>query len=178
VWGAMVTPREGIVSVEQEAVPGSDETMEAADFYGFSDEEDLQRSNNDALENIAFKQISAGYQFNCGIRYDNGDLVCWGHVDKLLYGSSSGGHLTMEGPFKQVSAGVLGACALYEDGAKPALCMGAAKSTMSGRYSVEYDQIAVSSTMICGINIDNSQLECGGMNTNMRAATPHGLEIA
>lgn len=177
----MVTPREGIAVVEQDAFPGADETAEAADFYGFSEDEETQRGgggSGDALDNIVFKQITSGYQFTCGIRYDNGDLVCWGHVDKLQFGSSQGGHLTVEGPFRQVSAGVLGACALYEDGSKPVLCMGAAKSTMSGKYNIEYDQISVSTTMVCGVNMDNSQIECAGMNLNMKAATPHGLEIA
>lgn len=182
IWGATVTPQEAIAVVEAEAFPGMDEAMEAADFYGFSEEEGAQQApDSDSLTNIVFKQISVGHQFTCAIRYDNSDLVCWGHIDKLQYGASlanAEGHLRVEGPFKQVSTGVLGVCALYEDGSKPVLCMGPAKSTMSGKYNIEYDQISVGTTMVCGVNMDNSQLECGGMNAMFKKATPHGLEIA
>ena len=178
MYGSMKTPRERTDSAEALASP--EEGSDSADFYGFQEEAAAAASSrlrDDALTNVVFKQISVGYQFSCGIRYGNGDLLCWGHVDSLRIGSSGSEHLVIKGPFKQVAAGVLGACALYEDGTQPALCLGAAKFTMT-KYAVEYDQIGVSTTMICGVNMDNSQLECSGWNRNIAAATPHGLEIA
>lgn len=175
----MKTPKEININNIEENNNGS--TLEDnTDFYGFNEEENIINANiheENLLINIEFKQISIGYKFSCGIRYDNGNLLCWGFIDGLLYGSSKNEYLTIDGPFKQVSAGTLGVCAIYEDGIKPILCLGPAKSIMSN-YHIEFDQISVRTTMICGVNMDNSQLECSNMNKNIAAATPPNLEIA
>lgn len=178
VFGAMRTPEElANGSMEHEVAP--DEGTDNADFYGFNEEESLPSSGgvNGDVAKIVLKQISVGYRFTCGIRYDNSNLLCWGHLDSLQYGASASEYLTFEGPFRQVASGVLGFCAIYEDGTKPVLCLGAAKSTMR-KYAVEYDQIDVGTTMICGVNMDNSQLECSGVTRNIAAAMPPGLEVA
>jgi hypothetical protein len=76
-------------------------TVEEEDGY-----DEVEEDASDTV-NVQFKQISVGSEFSCGITFAD-DLQCWGR--KLHYGGIS--H-KVQGPFKQISVGGAGVCALY-----------------------------------------------------------------
>ena len=81
-----------------------------------------QKAEEVLLSRLQFKQISVGEGISCGLTlalgsgvtdsngatYKDGDMVCWGN---------NKGHSNLaphtQGPYKQVSVGPLGVCALF-----------------------------------------------------------------
>ena len=71
---------------------------------GYDDENDLSG------DHVQFKQISVSGAYSCGITL-KGDLYCWGVA--RTYGLKE--TLRQEGPFKTVSVGEAGVCAIHAD---------------------------------------------------------------
>ena len=133
------------------------------------------------MKQIIFKQISVGPSTTCGIRYDNSDLMCWGNLESLNLE-----HGTVPGPFKQVSSGRMGVCAIYDTEAmldagrtvnQALICFGRAAFITPVHENISFDQILVSS-MVCGVVMEDSSLVCYGGGKKDGRAIPEELEIA
>jgi hypothetical protein len=150
------------------------------------------------LERLQFKQISVGEGVSCGLTlastltdsagtpYADGDLVCWGNQQ---------GHMKMaphtKGPFKQVSVGPLGVCAIYADdaptttaAAAPARphglqCWGFINNLFDATEAAlfSWDQVAVGSLSMCAVTMI-SELQCWGTGLHDIERRPLDIEIA
>ena len=139
------------------------------------DEEDNEDDEEDDEDNIVippelttyrFKQISTTHDGTCGIEYDTGDLVCWGFPQiQAEFGEPSrnldppfdGRHVS--GPFKQVSIGLAGACAITETDNK-IQCWRNAGSFGHAAGST-WNQVKVADGSMCAVAMD-SRLVCSG----------------
>lgn len=124
------------------------------------EEEDAKILETKRVEAVEFMQISVGYEFACGISYPAGDLYCWGEASRL----KSLLHGVLPGPFKQVSVGKIGACAIRADDEK-LQCYGTPLQTRMKLNPppewVKFDQIKVGPLAVCAVDLD-SQLYCWG----------------
>jgi hypothetical protein len=124
----------------------------------------------------------------------DGDLVCWG---------ARKGHANMPhyipGPFKQVSVGALGVCALYSEHASVNVSASASSTatiaTATGRphtmqcwgfvtnlvssnaTTTAWDQVAVGPLSVCAVTM-LSELECWGTGLHDIERRPMDLDIA
>lgn len=195
-WGSesydeLTSPIEQHLNADGEVVSqNEDGGDEGEDFYGFNEFEGGEagtsgselHSPRDAMNKVAFKQISAGSRTTCGIRYDTSDLMCWGNLESLYLETQ-----TVPGPFKQVASGRMGVCALYDTEAMvengttppaPMVCYGRARLIVPPPSDmVDFDQVAVSS-MVCGVSMENSQMLCYGGSKLDARSIPADLEIA
>ena len=105
-WGSGPSKGPGSYHVRPPVVDREvDESAEEEEEDGYDDvEEDMSDTVN-----VQFKQISVGSEFSCGITFSD-DVQCWGR--KQHYG---GIPHKAKGPFKQISVGGAGVCALYGD---------------------------------------------------------------
>ena len=186
--------------VEEEEEEGEEEVVDEEED---SDDENLDSLHDQAhtavlMERFQFKQISVGEGFSCGIVLQEevanltavvheGDLVCWGGHRKH---SSMPHHVV--GPFKQVSVGSMGVCAIYmgeEDmdmdhrrkGTKgPAphnmKCWGFITNFVYPNDNA-WDQVSIGSLSVCGVTM-MSQLECWGTGIHDVKNMPRDIEIA
>lgn len=128
------------------------------------EEEDMEEGSRrklgeDALDGwtqtiakLKFKQVSVGGMSICGILYPNGELVCWGQMRRFT-------HDPLPGPYKQVSVGSSGACALREED-DVAECFDLAVLKASGCImDLPFDQIKVGGVTICAVDLQ-SNLVC------------------
>ena len=158
---------------------------EEYDFYGeeLQDQALLDEEN----EPVQFRQISVGEQVVCGVLLNNNHIKCWGHHRHRRNSLPT----DMEGPFRQVSVGTSGICAIYDDmgvestsigvdGEAEAMedlsstlkCWGTAAIHTSNQIAgKKYDQVRVGNTGICAITQDYS-VECYGLFRNLM---PDGL---
>ena len=181
---------------EEEEEEGEAEEEEMED----NDVENLESLRDHAIlmERLQFKQISVGEGFSCGIvlqeEFANltavvheGDLVCWGGHRKH---SSMPHHII--GPFKQVSVGTIGVCAIYIGGEDRDLdsrrkgTEGPAPHTMKCwgfitnfvfPKDAAWDQVSVGSLSVCGVTM-MSELECWGTGMHDVKKMPRDIEIA
>ena len=206
--GTVMDEEEEEEEEEEEAEEGAD-----ADSYDDEDEEQGTGSALDAtkkaeavlLERLQFKQISVGEGISCGVTlagaggaagagtavevdasgvpYSDGDLVCWGNRK---------GHMNMaphtKGPYKQVSVGPLGVCALQSADA-PNLsaksrphamsCWGFVTNFINATEasSFSWDQVAVGSLSACAVTMV-SELQCWGPGYHDVERRPLDIEIA
>lgn len=126
-------------------------------MYGDEIVEEVESTN-------CFVQVSVGVKYSCGITCKDGNILCWG--DKMLHGIYP---QFMTGPFKQVTVGGAGVCAIYgEEGHISAniaenslVCWGNAKQQMPEHMPEEWDQILVGDFITCGITMQ-SDVKCWG----------------
>ena len=181
---------------EEEEEEGEAEEEEMED----NDVENLESLRDQAIlmERLQFKQISVGEGFSCGIvlqeEFANltavvheGDLVCWGGHRKH---SSMPHHII--GPFKQVSVGTIGVCAIYigdddryldprrkgTEGPAPHTmkCWGFITNFVFPK-DIAWDQVSVGSLSVCGVTM-MSELECWGTGMHDVKKMPRDIEIA
>jgi hypothetical protein len=154
------------------------------DEYEGDDEEEEETSNDGILPNgqedsnyIQFRQIAVGESLSCGITLMGSHLVCWGDP-RVFYKTDL--PKQVKGPFRQVSVGAAGVCAIRgesEDGTDQKQlpssfpdeflpdslqCWGVAKNMIKQDHFIAWDQISVGSNYICGVSME-SEVECGGV---------------
>jgi hypothetical protein len=179
------------------------EFKETADNFGWSEEITIGENDDDyadddnpapivsdddkRLSKVQFRQISVTKDMSCGITLIGAHLRCWGKQFLHMRGRWP---VSVKGPFRQVSAGGLGVCAIVgseedlngdESFLKVASagtnrhpdsleCFGPVKDYVRADYFLAWDQIAVGVMYVCGVSMD-SQLFCGGMITpNVQAS--------
>lgn len=182
--GAMVVPTENVEATSDSSNAAAPDEQ---DFYGFNEFEENEiglggdSQSDGSVKNIVFKQISVGPSTTCAIRYDNSDLMCWGNMESLNLHDG-----TVKGPFRQVSSGRMGVCAIYDTEAmaeagiiaeQSLICFGRAAFVTPVHENIVFDQILVSS-MVCGVVMEDSSLKCYGGGKNNARAIPEELEIA
>jgi hypothetical protein len=125
-------------------------------------QEELRR-----VDKLQFRQISVGEGQSCGITLLGTHLMCWGDKSHKPF--------QVAGPFRQVSVGRLGVCAISArkndeltqtggvDEADHIQCWGFARMIvdLSGLEQVQWDQISVGDTTACAVSMD-SELKCWG----------------
>jgi hypothetical protein len=114
--------------------------------------EDILDGWKQSIAQLKYKQVSVGGLGACGILYPNGELVCWGNLQRFA-------HDPLPGPYKQVSVGYSGACALREEDDVPE-CFDHAVYWTSGIRGKPFDQIKVGSGGVCAVDLQ-SNLVCG-----------------
>jgi hypothetical protein len=112
------------------------------------------------VRDLEFKQISVGFEYACGILYRSGNLQCWGH---------KGSHNKLNrhevvGPFKQVSVGATGVCALQEDDTMRCFGRRINDDLADMNPYRKWDQISVGGKGFCAVDIYSS-VECFGLFT-------------
>jgi len=159
------------------------------DEYEGEDEENEQSlvtegelSNDGTIEQVStvqFRQISVALDISCGITLLGAHLQCWGN--DILF-KRKGFPARVQGPFRQVSVGELGVCAIVAEPDEISgdedilrvnsslnntmvpdtlLCWGMAARQFNTQKFSAWDQVKVGSTLICGVSM-NSELECVG----------------
>ena len=127
---------------------------------------------------VQFRQISVGESLSCGISLLGGHLYCWGSPEFFHYNRDI--PRQKKGPFRQVSVGSLGVCAILADPSELTgvdssaeievdenhspdrlLCWGTAKNLIDQSRFDAWDQISVGTSYICGVSME-SEVECGG----------------
>jgi len=158
---------------------------EEYDFYG----EELQDQTlvDEENEPVQFRQLSVGEQVVCGVTLHNNHIKCWGHHRYKRNSLPT----DIEGPFRQVTVGVSGICAIYDDVgmemsdinidgeaetvvdlSSTLKCWGIAEAhTKNQIQGKKYDQVRIGNTGICAITEDYS-VECYGL---YREYMPEGL---
>lgn len=168
----------------QENFGWTDEALTDDTQDDYADEEEQSPIINDddkRLSLMQFRQISVTDDMSCGITLIGAHLRCWGSLALHKRGKWP---LSAKGPFRQVSAGGLGVCAIVaaeedvsgeeeflkvkgpENGRQPDSleCWGTAKRMINPTIFPAWDQITVGTNYICGVSMD-SQLSCGGLMT-------------
>ncbi len=159
---------------EEEIVPGDD------DYADDDNTSPIVSDDDKRLSKIQFRQISATREMTCGITLIGAHLRCWGY--KMLHRRGRW-PLSVKGPYRQVSAGVFGVCAIVGseedlDGEENFLkvaspgdrspdsleCWGMARDYFNTTRYTAWDQVSVGSLFACGVSMD-SQLYCDGMLT-------------
>lgn len=126
---------------------------------------------------VQFRQISVGESISCGVTLLGSHLLCWGDpVDFFVHKDLP---RQQKGPYRQVSVGSAGVCAIradieedlaneefaveVPDGHLPDRleCWGPAKSIINQYKFDAWDQVSVGSNYVCGVSMD-SEVECGG----------------
>jgi len=132
---------------------------------------------------ILFRQIAISDDHGCGIRFDDGGIVCWGanrlgqSVTVLPTDQMPQGRLDADtGPFRQVSLGMETTCAIGGNGQIG--CWGHNINFDPGKYpkGTQYDQLSVGRYHFCAVTMD-SELHCWG-NIDGQITVPDGLTIA
>lgn len=175
----------------RELTESEKDAMEAEEEDGYDEENDLSG------DNVQFKQISVSGQYSCGITFDDA-LQCWGHPKSFGIQSM----LKHEGPFKTVSVGESGVCAIHSDtdadseeeeevnengeikvrSHKPnsIKCWGSGASRLLAAHAPElgdhdWDQVRVRKSSICGVTMQ-SEIKC--MGTMHKIVIPDDLIVA
>lgn len=122
---------------------------------------------------VLFAQVSVGPEFSCGIRALDRALQCWGAssvhrmhqeaeqeagVPGLFDGEV---RIVVEGPFRQVSVGRVGVCAIEQEGALR--CWGhveVPRDVLSG--PLRWDQVSVGFLGACASTEDEAAVHCWG----------------
>ena len=107
---------------------------------------------------MLFRQISAGVNFTCGLRY-TGNITCWGN-------NSDGQTAAPPGLFTQVAAGNKHVCALDADGM--AVCWG---NVAHAPADSAFTAIGGGYNYTCGLTV-SGRLECRGSIGNVSQAGP------
>jgi hypothetical protein len=124
---------------------------------------------DEGVSKIQFRQISVGDGQSCGITLLGAHLQCWGGRGKKP--------LMAVGPFRQVSVGGSGVCAITaaaedqsegQEGGREAdrlVCWGFAEQMVhySGDSAAHYqwDQVSVGASSVCAVTLD-SEMRCWG----------------
>ena len=150
---------------------------EPDDFY-IDDEEEQEEDEGETVQveekivhQLKFKQISISDKFSCGILYEDDSLYCWGDV---LFNETPKKAYVREGPYRQISAGKFGICAIKSD-TNRVECHGTITLSVKPGED-EYDQISVGRFATCAVTMD-STARCFTTRKDMREV-PEGLEIA
>lgn len=126
---------------------------------------------------VQFRQISVSDGVSCGITLLGAHIRCWGRESSV----GSRWPSIARGPFRQVSVGHLGVCAITAseddlsseesilqvkvDDANHSPdsleCWGTVKSFLKKDTFASWDQVKVGSVSACGVSM-NSELECAG----------------
>jgi hypothetical protein len=80
------------------------------EYEDYEDEETAKAAPSTSL--VQFRQLATGEGFSCGITLLGSHILCWGMKARLKRG---GMVREVEGPFRQLSAGRLGICALTDE---------------------------------------------------------------
>eukprot|EP01041_Mallomonas_annulata_P004789 gene4789-9547_t len=142
------------------------------------------------IEHVVFRQVSVGQGFSCGIRLEDGAMQCWGEAKRHRMSSSktpgfgslfaSSSSTVVSGPFRQVSVGRLGVCAILEDDGTLA-CWGQAKNIVpeggGGGGDGPWDQVSVRYLGVCAVS-QTSLLQCWGGAAVITEQAPQDIEIA
>ena len=162
---------------------------DAEDFYEDEDEEINSETGQIIKDSevglVQFRQISTSGDISCGITLLGANIICWGTSSQFR-----GNFLPrqMQGPFKQVSAGDWGVCAITADpqeimaedhelnvdhsidASKPdqLKCWGFPSFTLDPHRFEAWDQISVGSTYACGVSME-SEIDCFGAHVPMQA---------
>jgi hypothetical protein len=128
-----------------------------------------------------FRRISVGVQFACGIRQDNGGILCWGSpgsVEACSFAPQAGQLDAPSGSFVEIASGTYSSCAVRDDGS--VACWGAGKSTddpnvmfcggplnfgQSKPPPGSFRSVAVGSNHACGVHT-NGMVECWGAGSS------------
>lgn len=154
--------------------PGDGEDEEEEDFDMYEDEDENEgASQSSGLRNkIQMRQVTASNEWSCGISLEGQNLHCWGHKRIHSKRPDSYPPKFLLGPFKQVSAGAMGVCALRESKEKggdsaavPAdglQCWGTVDFLLPNDLRKgAYDQIEVGPLLSCVVTMV-SELACWG----------------
>eukprot|EP01039_Chlorochromonas_danica_P007678 gene7678-8485_t len=134
-----------------------------------------ERLNKQEIQLMQFRQLSAADAITCGITLFGSHLLCWGakHIFR------KGFPRRVMGPYRQVSAGMLGVCVITgdhideqegdrsdeESSARSAsdrlVCWGNVKDMVRPAQFDGWDQVSVGSTGACAVSLD-SDLACWG----------------
>lgn len=129
----------------------------------------------DELSYMQFRQLAVGETLSCGISLLGSHLFCWGS-ERVFY--NSGLPRQARGPWRQVSVGSSGVCAIRgeaegeektgeSDWQPDSLqCWGMAKGLIPTDRFPAWDQISVGSSFVCGVSME-SEVECGGVFHNI-----------
>jgi hypothetical protein len=130
----------------------------------------VSETGDETISKIQFRQVSVGEGQSCGITLLGGHMHCWGGNPKKP--------LRSNGPYRQVSVGRRGVCAITASSetdstweADMLKCWGFADTdvhysggTEDSAASYRWDQVTVGSTSICAVTMD-SELKCWGGGT-------------
>ena len=154
----------------------NEEDVEDEDNYDdeddYDDEDGESSKTPKEMKNILFKQISAAEAVNCGIKYEDSSLYCWGHLPHLPQPRAK--HFSKPGPYRQVSVGEGGICAILEESNRVE-CFGTV-AMFFPQGNQEWDQIFVGFKGACGVTVD-SKPKCYGISPEVDDI-PKDLEIA
>lgn len=89
--------------------------LEPDDDENYEDDDETDVSEKTTFKEVIFKSVSVG-SMSCGIRYKDSALQCWGHT------KASPELRNLPGPFRQITTGHHGTCAILED--DRAICWG------------------------------------------------------
>lgn len=126
---------------------------------------------------LQFRQIAVSESISCGITLIGSHLICWGNA-RNFYNTDI--PRQVRGPFRQVSVGASGVCAIRgeksedseqdndanqdsENAPDTLHCWGYAKHLINSKYFSAWDQVSVGCTYICGVSMD-SEVECGSFH--------------
>lgn len=132
-----------------------EENVDVSSEWEIEEEEPVVVGDEPA-EPIQFMQISVGASLSCGIAYDSQAIHCWGDLNGHKLSSEP-----LPGPFKQVSVGDLGVCAIEASDRSSIVCWGRAASLIDGLADYRFDQVKVGGRNLCAVTM-NSQLICRG----------------
>lgn len=161
-----------------------EEKEDLDDEYADEDVPTITNEDDKRVSKVQFRQISVSNDMSCGITMIGAHLRCWG--DAVLHRRRNWPR-TAKGPYRQVSVGGLGICAIVasegdvsgeEDFLKVSPpdvgrtpdsleCWGGASAINPSTFPA-WDQVAVGVSYACGISMD-SQLHCGGYVTASEA---------
>lgn len=127
---------------------------EEADPYDEEDEQPLIPETG----LIQFRQLSAADGITCGITLLGSHVICWGAKRVFRKGFPR----AAQGPFRQISAGTLGVCAISSsDHPNPdsLTCWSTVKDIKLP--TTQWDQVSLGCCGFCGVTLD-SELVCWG----------------
>ena len=144
-----------------------------------------------------FSQLSVGGLFACGIRLENGSIICWGFPGDSVCVShtpAAGQLVAPTGDFVSISSGFYSSCALDKTGAVS--CWGAGTATddpaelcMGSTFNLgqaapptgTFRSVKVAANHACGVKTDGtiacwgagtSDEDCPGASANCRQSRP------
>ena len=164
--------------------------FERSEVQGGGDEEDYDEDEDEDEEGrsskvdmseykkILFKQLSIHDSTFCGLLLEDSSLYCWGyhlHTSRPFKEA-----FTSPGPYKQLSAGGHGICAILEKSSKLE-CFGMASlhalEAISAEDTREWEEIFVGTYATCGITTE-ATVHCFGIFASIKNGMPLDLEVA
>jgi len=129
-------------------------------------EGDCDDSNPSVSDGCAWRSLSAGNGFTCGVR-PMGDIVCWGNLRAEL------GSVPV-GPYTEVAAGDDFACGLLQ--ADGVTCWTDDSTWMPGNLATARASLTSGATHRCALDVDG-RVSCDGADDFGQSTSPPGLFV-